>query len=63
MTRGGLDKNILSEVLDEITVLRVGLIVALMTVIRLNQSGISTASGVDGGHKIEESTKNVLVSI
>lgn len=46
MTHGGLDKDILSEVPDEITVLRVGVNVALMTVIRLNQSGISTATGV-----------------
>lgn len=48
---GDLDKDFHSEVLDEITVFRVGIITALITVIRLTQSGISSASGLDVSHK------------
>lgn len=49
--------DILSEVLYEITVFRVGLNMALMAVIRLNQYGFRNQSG----SHIDKSSKHVLV--
>ena len=51
LIQGGLDNNVLSEVLHQIMVFRASINVALMAVIRMNQSVISTFRGVNVGHK------------